>query len=142
MKPILPLFIFVLFILSGCQSIPPAKMVLLDESIAEVNIAHSTGFGEMNEDIFLNFKDNRTVSFFKKAITTSTLYRGTIDTRPEYDLMVTYTRLLPAHGMHLWLGEENEPSTFMFLGDELNSTVYHTTTAVTKELRALILKEE
>ena len=47
---------------------------------------------------------------------------------------------LPTHAMHLWLGEENEKSTLMYLQDD--NIVYFTSVKSTKILRDLILKND
>ena len=61
---------------------------------------------------------------------------------PEYDVMVEYTSAegqFPTHGIHLWLGKENEKSMFMYIGDD---EVYLTTPKMTEKLRTLILSGE
>ncbi|WP_245542429.1 hypothetical protein [Siminovitchia fordii] len=42
---------------------------------------------------------------------------------------------LPTHGLHLWLGKENEQSMFMYLTDD---SVYLTSAAMTQKLRELL----
>ncbi len=77
------------------------------------------------------------------ASTTAVKQPGKVDiTKPEYDVMVEYKAdegELPTHGIHLWLGKENEKSTFMYITDD---SVYLTSPQMTKELRKLILSEE
>ena len=118
-------------------------MVLLDEKISEINISESNGIGDMNEDIILSIKDKKSIDIFKKAITTAAKQSGKVDiTVPDYDVMVEYEAdegKLPTHGIHLWLGDENEQSTFMYV---TNDSVYLTSPKMTKELRRLILSEK
>ena len=129
--------------MAACQTDQAETMVLLDETVSEVKIAKSNGFGEMNEDIFLSFKDKKSLNIFEKAITTSVKQPGKADiSEPEYDVMVEYESdegELPTHGIHLWLGKENEKSTFMYITDD---SVYLTSPQMTKKLRELILSEE
>ncbi|USK86198.1 hypothetical protein [Peribacillus asahii] len=144
MKTIFSIFLVVCFlILTGCQSQQAETMVLLDEKISEVKISKSKGFGGMNEDFVLSFKDKKSIDIFKKAITTAVKQPGKVDiTEPNYDVMVEYKsdgEGLPTHGIHLWLGKENEKSTFMYI---TNDTIYLTSPQMTKELRELILSEE
>lgn len=115
-------------------------MVLLDEGISEINISESNGTGEMNEDIILSIKDKKSIAIFEKSITTAVKQPGKVDISiPDYDVMVEYEAELPAHGIHLWLGDENEQSMFMYITD---GSVYLTSPKITKELRRLILPEE
>ncbi|MGN7403541.1 hypothetical protein ACTHO0_27235 [Cytobacillus praedii] len=130
-------------IMAACQTQQAETMVLLDEKIAEVKISESEGFEEMNQDIILSFKDKKSLDIFEKAITTAIKQRGKVDiSEPEYDVMVEYESdegELPTHGIHLWLGKEDEKSTFMYITDD---HVYLTSTQMTKKLRELILSEE
>lgn len=129
--------------MAACQTQQAETMVLLDEKIAEVKISESEGFEEMNQDIILSFKDKKSLDTFEKAITTAIKQRGKVDiSEPEYDVMVEYESdegELPTHGIHLWLGKEDEKSTFMYITDD---HVYLTSTQMTKKLRELILSEE
>lgn len=129
--------------MAACQTEQTETMVLLDEKISEVKLSKSNGFGEMNEDTLLTFKDKKSVKIFEKAITTAIKQPGKADiSEPEYDVMVEYESdegELPTHGIHLWLGKENEKSTFMYITDD---SVYLTSPQMTKKLRELILTEE
>lgn len=117
-------------------------MVLLDEKISEIKISESNGTGEMNEEIILSIKEEESLDVFEKAITTSVKQPGEVKiSEPDYDVMVEYEAEeggLPTHGIHLWLGKENEKSTFMYITDD---SIYLTSPQMTKELRRLILSE-
>ena len=129
--------------LIGCQLQQAETMVLLDERISEVKISKSKGFGGMNEDFILSFKDKKSLDIFEKAITTAVKQPGKVDiSKPDYDVMVEYKAdegELPTHGIHLWLGKGNEKSTFMYITDD---SIYLTSPQMTKKLRELILSEE
>ncbi|NEU31764.1 hypothetical protein GN156_13415 [bacterium LRH843] len=139
MKAIISLLsVLGLIFLVGCQ-LQEETMVLLDEKIAAVKVSKSNGFGEMNTDILHSFTDDKSIKTFKKAITTAGKFMGDVEIAdPEYDVMVEYAGHLPTHGIHLWLGEENEKSTFMYIGDNV---IYFTSPQNTKELRTLIYQE-
>ncbi|MBU8880550.1 hypothetical protein BGM26_16465 [Bacillus sp. FJAT-29790] len=129
-------------LLTGCQTQTVETietMVLLDEKISEMKISKSNGFGGMNEDIIQSFTDAESINTFKNAIITSQKQMGKVDvSEPEYDVMVKYTSAdgqLPTHGIHLWLGKENEKSMFMYIGDD---EVYLTSAINTQKLRELI----
>nr|WP_254119654.1 hypothetical protein [Bacillus sp. FJAT-29790] len=104
-----------------------------------MKISKSNGFGGMNEDIIQSFTDAESINTFKNAIITSQKQMGKVDvSEPEYDVMVKYTSAdgqLPTHGIHLWLGKENEKSMFMYIGDD---EVYLTSAINTQKLRELI----
>lgn len=124
----------------ACQLKQTERMVLLDEKISEIKVSKSKGFGRMNEDFILSFKDKKSIDIFEKAITTAVKQPGKVDIdEPEYDVMVEYKAKegeLPTHGIHLWLGKENEKSTFMYITDD---SVYLNSLKMTTELRKLIL---
>lgn len=129
--------------LIGCQVQQAETMVLLDEKISEINISNSMGSGEMNEEIILSIKDMKSIDVFKKAITTAVKQPGKVDiSKPDYDVMVEYGAEeggLPTHGIHLWLGKENEKSSFMYITDD---SIYLTSPQMTKKLRELILSDK
>jgi hypothetical protein len=138
MKQSIIILIFIAILSSGCQA--PEKMVLLDEKISEVNVSKSNGFGGMNEEILYSFQDKESLTRFEKAITSAVIQPGKADiSDPEYDVMVEYQPEgeFPAHGIHLWLGGENERSTFMYIGDD---AVYLTSPAHSKKLRELLIE--
>lgn len=128
--------------LAACQQDQSEKMVLLDEKISAVDISESKGLGGMNEEVLMSFTDKDSLSIFKTAITTARKQPGKVDlTEPDYDVMVQYESeegQLPTHGIHLWLGDEGDASTFVYIGDE---TVYHAPPEITKQLRGLIVSE-
>lgn len=127
----------------ACQTQQGETMVLLDERISEVKISKSKGFGGMNEDFILSFKDKKALDTFEKAIKTAIKQPKKADkSKPDYDVMVEYESdegELPTHGIHLWLGKENEKSTFMYIADD---SIYLTSSQMTERLRELILSEE
>ncbi|WP_077624290.1 hypothetical protein [Sediminibacillus massiliensis] len=114
-------------------------MVLLDEKIKEINISISNGAGEMNEEIIYSFQDEQSIKTVEQAIKTSVKeHQSKINKHlPEYDVMVEYDGGFPAHAIHLWLGEEGERSTLMYMVGE--GETYLTSTATTNQLRQLIL---
>ncbi|MBX9975542.1 hypothetical protein [Cytobacillus firmus] len=141
MKALL-LCIFIVFsfaIIAGCQSAPAEKMVLLVEEIREIKVSKSEGLGEINEDKYLSFNDRKSIAAFEEAITSAVKQPGNADiSMPDYDVAVEYKGYLPSHGIHLWLGEDNEKSAFMYITDE---SVYLTSPEMTKKLRSLILSK-
>ena len=143
MKAKLPVFFIFCLLLVACVPEPTETMVLLDEKIAKVSISKSNGFGGMNEDILLTFKDEQSLNIFEKAITTAIKQPGLVDTsEPEYDVMVEYDSTegeLPTHAIHLWIGKENEKSTFMYIADD---SIYLTSAKMTGEIRKLIHPNE
>lgn len=132
-----------LIVLTGCQSNQVETMVLLDEKIDKVHIAKSEGFGGMNEELLRTYTDDESIKTIKKAITTAQKQPGKVESsKPEYDVMVEYTSKegkLPTHALHLWLGNDNEESIFMYLEDD---EVYLTSSQMTRKLRMLIPTEE
>ncbi|USK39936.1 hypothetical protein LIS77_05255 [Cytobacillus firmus] len=129
--------VFSFAIITGCQS--AKTMVLLDEEIKEIKVSKSEGLGGINEESFISFKDRKSIAVFEKAIKTAVKQSGNADiSKPEYDIAVEYKGDLPSHGIHLWLGEDNEKSAFMYI---TNEEIYQTSPQMTKKLRSLILSD-
>ncbi len=129
--------VFSFAIITGCQS--AETMVLLDEEIREIKVSKSEGLGAINEESFISFKDRKSIAVFEKAIKTAVKQSGNEDiSKPEYDIAVDYKGELPSHGIHLWLGEDNEKSAFMYI---TNEDIYQTSPQMTKKLRSLILSD-
>jgi hypothetical protein len=124
----------------GCEEIEDNRMVLLDEKIAVVNISKSSGVGDVNLDIMLSFDDEDSIQVFKNAITTAIKKPTNVgQTKPDYDVLVEYEGGFPTHAIHLWLGEENEQSTLMYMVGE--GETYVTTGQTTNQLRKLLISE-
>lgn len=129
--------VFSFAMITGCQS--AETMVLLDEEVREIKVSKSEGLGGINEESFISFKDRKSIAVFEKAITSAVKQSRHADiSKPEYDIAVEYKGELPSHGIHLWLGEDNEKSTFMYITDE---AVYLTSPEMTIKLRSLILSK-
>ena len=143
MKAILAISsIIIIVLLASCQSEKGDTMILLDEKVKAVHISKSGGLGKMNTEILESFTNEKSIKVFDKAITTAKKQAEKVDvSEPEYDVMVEYEAgegELPTHGIHLWLGRENERSTLVYIEDD---AVYLTTPAITKKLRALLIKD-
>lgn len=129
-----------LSLIVGCQNNQENTMVLLDEKIKEINLSKSGGIGDMNQDIIFSIKDEQAIKVFEKAIRTAIKQQSNIDeTKPDFDVMVEYADGLPTHAIHLWLGEEDEKSTLMYMVGE--GETYLTSAKTTNQLRELILTE-
>jgi len=139
-------FLYSLFLLAcvslvgGCQNSQENTMVLLDETIKEINVSKSGGIGDMNQDIIQSFDDEQSIKVFEKAIRTAVKQEAVInETKPDYDVMVEYDGGLPTHAIHLWIGEENEKSILMYMVGE--GETYQTSSKMTNQLRELIFSE-
>lgn len=129
-----------LFLIAGCQNSLENTMVLLDEKVKEINVSNSLGIGDINQDIILSFDDQESIKVFEKSIRTALKQQVNIDEiKPDYDVMVQYEGGLPTHAIHLWLGQEGEKSTLMYMVGE--GQTYVTTSKATSQLRKLILNE-
>lgn len=117
MKVLYFLFIFVGFsFIVGCQNSQENTMVLLDETIKEINISKSGDIGDMNQDIIHSFDDQQSIKVFEKSIRTAVKQQTDVKaTKPDYDVMVEYDEGFPTHALHLWLGEEDEKSILMYM---------------------------
>jgi hypothetical protein len=130
-----------LFLIAGCQNDQENTMVLLDEPIKEINVSKSGGIGDMNQDILFSFNDKQSIRVFEKGIRTAVKQQSDMKgIDPEYDVMVEYDGGLPAHAIHLWLGEEDEESTLMYMVGE--GETYLTSSRNTNRLRELLLPQQ
>jgi len=126
--------------ITGCQNNQDNTMVLLDEKVKEINVSTSNGVGDMNLDIILSIDDRQSIKVFEEAIKTALKQKSDVDTaNPDYDVMVEYEGGLPTHAIHLWLGEEDEKSTFMYMVGE--GETYVTAAKTTNQLRKLIFSK-
>jgi len=134
-------FLLGVTIIVGCQNNSENNtMVLLDEKVSVINVSPSNGVGDMNLDISLSLKDKKSVKVFEQAIKTATKQKSDVaKLKPDYDVMVEYEGGLPTHAIHLWLGEEGEKSTLMYMVGE--GETYVTSSKITSKLRKLILSE-
>lgn len=125
----------------GCQNSEENTMVLLDEKVKEINVSKSNGIGDMNQDVILSFDDKESITVFEKAIRTAVKQPSSINaTTPDYDVTVEYDGGFPIHAIHLWLGEEDEKSTLMYMVGE--GETYLTSSKATNQLRELILSAQ
>ncbi|MCT2534484.1 hypothetical protein NC661_15565 [Aquibacillus koreensis] len=129
----------VLMVLTACQT-EVETMVLLDEKIGKVEVSESNGVGDVNTDILEVFKDDKSIQTFQDAIETAVMKQIDVEGEdPDYDLMVLYEEGYPSHPIHLWLGEEGEPSTLSYVVGE--GETYLTTEKATQALREMLLSE-
>lgn len=142
MKVLYSLLLLVGFsLIVGCQNDQENTMVLLDEKVKEIHLSKSDGIGDMNQDIIFSFNDKQSIKVFEKAIRTAVKQKADInETKPDYDVMVEYDGGFPTHAIHLWLGDENEKSIFMYMVGE--GETYLTSSKTTNQLRELILSEQ
>lgn len=135
--------VFLLFsslLIVGCQNMQDNTMILLDEEIKEINLSKSGGIGDMNQDFIKSYQDKETIKVMEKAIRTAVKQPSDIgNSNPDYDVMVEYDEGFPTHAIHLWLGEENENSTLMYMVGE--GETYLTSSNTTNQLRELLLSE-
>ena len=142
LKVLYSLLLFLGFSVSvGCQLQQENTMVLLDEKIKGIKISKSNGIGDVNQDGIQSFTDKHSIKTFEKAIKTAMKQTSDVETtKPNFDIMVEYEGGFPTHAIHLWLGEENEKSTLMYMVD--GEETYITSSKVTNQLRDLILLED
>lgn len=126
----------------GCQNSEENTMVLLDEKIKEIHVSKSNSLGNMNsQEIIFSYNDEQSIKAVEKAIKTAVKQQSPIDeTKPDYDVMVEYDGGFPTHAIHLWLGEEKEKSTLMYMVGE--GETYLTSPNSTNQLRELILHQQ
>lgn len=123
--------------LIGCQKGEP--MVLLDEPINAIHFSTSEGVGEMNEAILFSITEGAEIKTMEKVILTAIKEPTALnDRQPDYDVMVEYKDGLPTHAIHLWVGDQDEPSVLMYMVSD--GETYLTTGDMTNTLREMLAK--
>ncbi|WP_226666383.1 hypothetical protein [Metabacillus litoralis] len=138
------LFLFIIMsgiLLAGCLNDQGERMVLLDEKITKIVLSKSLGVGEMNQDELMNFEDSESIKVFERAIKTATRQKtsGKLS-NPDYDIQVRYAEGLPTHAIHLWIGEEGDKSTLMYMVEK--DGPYLTSIKMSTKLREIILSSK
>lgn len=142
MNKLTTIFLLITTLLAGCLS--QEMMTLLDQEVNAVSISRSEGLGGINENTFHTFTDDESIAFFEQAITTAQVSNlKSRDRQPDYDILIEYKPTdeggFPTHGLHLWLGQEDEKSKWSYIGDD---TIYISSEKVTNQLRKYILSVE
>ncbi|MBU9721651.1 MULTISPECIES: hypothetical protein [Bacillaceae] len=138
MKKVL-LLIFLVFCcvsLIACQS-ENEEMALLD-TIADILISKSNGYGGLNEDYFLSFNQEETISVFEVILKNTKGISQTVDVtneKPDFDILIRYEDG-NNQGLHLSLGNEGEESVITYIGHERNGFIV--SAKDTNELRLLL----
>lgn len=140
MKGVLSFLIFLgIIVLAGCQLTQGETMVLLDEKVVKVELSPSNGIGDVNPEASKSFDDKKSIKVFENTIRTAVKKQVKVGPKPDYDVIVSYGDRFPKHAIHLWLGDEDEKSTLMYMVGE--GETYITSAKATNQLRDIILKD-
>jgi len=114
-------------------------MTLLD-TITEISISKSGGYGGINENYFSSFSDLEITSAFEEIMKSAKIKDEKVnEEKPDYDILVNYENG-DTHLLHLILGDKGENSVLMYVGHESNT--YFVSPDATLELRKLLKVEE
>jgi len=105
-------------ILFACQS-QSEEMTILD-SVSEILISESNGYGGLNENYFDSINQTETISDFGEALKNTKEINRDVDVtneKPDYDILIRYENG-DTHGLHLLLGNVEEESIVMYIGHE------------------------
>lgn len=128
------LFLFVPFVLIGCQSNTASENVAA--KIAKVSISHSKGFQELNTDFFVEFEEEVVLEMFEDLLANAVQQEGIVDmAEPEFDVEILYEDE-STQQFYLWLGEPNQTSTLMNL--ENTHIIYTVSANFTDDLIELL----
>jgi hypothetical protein len=122
--------------LVGCQS-TKERMTLLD-TITEVSISKSGGYGGLNENYSLTINKEETISGFEEVLKNTKGVNQDMDVtnkKPDYDILLTYANG-DTQGLHLLLGNAGDESVLMFIGHEKNGFIV--SAKDTNELKKLL----
>ncbi|MFN7252479.1 MAG: hypothetical protein ACK4M9_17120 [Anaerobacillus sp.] len=126
------LTVFIPATLFGCQSESNSEFQASD-ILAKVSISRSTGFGKVNSDFFVVYKDDRTLEIFSTVFSTAVQEEGIVNiAEPEFDLEVIYEDGTKQE-LHLWVGTPGQRSTLMNISN--TNTIY----TVSKEMTAKLI---
>lgn len=138
MKKVLLLILvaFCCVTLIACQS-QKEEMTLLD-TVADISISKSNGYGGINENYFLSINQEETISVFEDVMKNAKGISQDVDVtheKPDYDILIRYENG-GTQGLHLLLGNVGEESVIMYIGHEKNG--YLVSPKDTNDLRLLI----
>ncbi|MFV8829020.1 hypothetical protein [Alkalihalobacterium sp. APHAB7] len=132
-----------IILLGGCQSPQVETMDLLDEKIGTIEITETIETGVINEDVLATLEDEKSIMIIEKAIRSAVQKTSNVDveeTLPNFNLIVNYKEGYPSHPIHIWLGEEDEESTFTYIFGDMET--YMTSPEQTNKLRQILLSIE
>lgn len=128
------LFIIFVMIFVGCHSIKEEMSIL--DTITQISISNSKGYGGLNENYFVSLDNSEVVLSFEEILKDAKNVKGSYNRlNPDYDILVQYKNG-DTHGLHLFLGNEDEESEFMYIGHE--DTIYKVNPEGTRKLRQII----
>lgn len=117
-------------ILMGCQSNIDDETST--DEISKVSISNSNEIGNINTDFFAIYEGEEVLEAFQNIFTSAVKQEGIVDiSEPEFDLEVVYNEGSKQE-YHLWLGEKDEESTLMNVGD--THTIYSISEEATNQL--------
>lgn len=118
----------------GCHSIKEEMSIL--DTITQISISNSKGYGGLNENYFVSLDNSEVVLSFEEILKDAKNVKGSYNRlNPDYDILVQYKNG-DTHGLHLFLGNEDEESEFMYIGHE--DTIYKVNPEGTRKLRQII----
>jgi hypothetical protein len=133
---VLVLLICGVITLVSCQS-TKERMTLLD-TINEVSISESGGYGGLNENYSLTINQEETISGFAEVLKNTKGINqdiGVTNEKPDYDILIRYANG-DTQGLHLLLGNAGEESVIKYIGQDKN--VFIVSIKDTNELRKLL----
>ena len=111
------MLVLLAFTLIACQS-QNEESTLID-SVSEISISKSNGYGGLNENYFASINQTEVISDFEEIFKNAKGINNKVDVtneKPDFDILVSYENG-ETHGLHLVLGNEEE-SVIMYIGHE------------------------
>lgn len=93
--------------------------MILSDSVSNISISNSNGYGGLNENYFLSLNQEETILGFEEVLKNAKgkKQKDTVKEKPDYDILIHYENG-GTHGLHLLLGNVGEECIIMFIGNE------------------------
>lgn len=127
--------VFISVALLGCQSENKEER-LLEGNITKVSLSKSEGFGQLNSDFIVVFKDEQALETFRRVLSNAVQEEAIVDmVKPAFDLEIIYENQ-NKQGFHLWIGKKGQKSTLMKTNN--THTIYTISAEMTNRLIDLV----
>lgn len=111
------------FLLIACQA--PKEEITLIDSIYQISISKSNGYGGLNEDYFLSINKQEVITEMEQIFESAKGEKRKVNVKnekPDYDMLIRYKNG-ETNGFHIQLGDNGEESIITYIGHERDAYI-------------------